>query len=457
MRGKIILRLHALVLSVLLCSCINDDITDDKSAQPEFSCEVLDMETVFTGSSSPVYAFKVYNRNKDGIVIGSVGFRDGSASAGFALNVDGEAGTRFENIEIPGKDSIYVFVKAVMPPIGTPEPVRVSAPLDFITNGVKSTVLLEALAQDVIRVEPGTVDGAVEWNSEYPYNILGTVIVPEGSELDIARGTRLYFHAGAGLRISGRLVVDGTSDAPVLMCGDRFGNVASSIPYDVVPGQWRGIELSGPSSECKMNFTTVANTEIGVVADGSTRLSLLNCRLRNSSSSVLSAAATDVKAVGCEFAGAPAGVIVLDGGSHIFNHCTVANDYLFSPVEGAILVLESERTEVVFANSILYGVGPLHTPADINGRHVYFKRCLLKTDGFDDTNYSDILWGVDPCFDLLPEEYRFDYRLTSQSPAIGAGDAMLSLPESSVDFYGLQRDSAPDLGAYVYRDILQSK
>ena len=50
----------------------------------------------------------------------------------------------------------------------------------------------------------------------------------------------------------------------------------------------------------------------------------------------------------------------------------------------------------------------------------------------------------------------FDYRLTSGSPAIGAGDASLSLPESSVDYYGLQRGAAPDLGAYVYRDTPQS-
>ena len=457
MRKKIRVSLQVFVLSVMLLSCINDDVTADMAVQPEFSCEVLDMGTVFTGLPSPVYAFKVYNRDKDGIVIGSIAFRDESVTGRFLLNVDGASGEVFENILIRGKDSIYVFVEAVLPPVGTPEPVRVSVPLDFMTNGVRSTVLLEASAQDVVHVESVTLDGVTEWDARYPYNIYGNVTVPEGSTLNIARGARLYFHAGAGLHVYGHLVVDGTSDAPVVMCGDRFGCVASSaVPYDVVPGQWRGIELSGASSDGNMNYTTVANTERGIVADGTSRLHLLNCRLRNSSSSVLSAVGADVTAVGCEFSGAPSGVVVLDGGHHLFNHCTIANDYIFAPVEEAMLILKAEHTEVSCANSIVYGLGALMSPLDISGRSVFFERCLLKANGIDDAGFSEILWGFDPRFDVSLEEYRFDYRLTSGSPAIGAGDASLSLPESSVDYYGLQRGAAPDLGAYVYRDTPQS-
>ncbi len=450
------MHLSILWLSVILLSCINDDVTDDAAVQPRFSCEVLDMGTVFTESSSRVYGFLVYNRDKNGIVISSIAFRDEAMSDKFILNVDGVPGTDFENVEIRGEDSIYVFVEAVLPSVGTPEPVRISTPLDFKTNGVRSTVLIEATAQDVVYVGSENLEGVTEWDSRYPYNIRGNVIVPEGSTLKIASGTRLYFYYGAGLYVFGHLVVEGTCDAPVQMRGDRFGNIVYPIPYDVVPGQWWGIELSGPSSDCVMSYATVDNTKVGIMTDGTPRLSLLNCRLRNSSLSVLLTTDTDVTAVGCEFSGAPSGVVVLDGGRHIFNHCTIANDYIFSPVQGALLTVKSADTEVTVSNSIMYGLGPLLAPADIAGRSVSFKHCLLKSGGSDGTNFSEILWGVDPRFDVSTEEYRFDYRLTSGSPAIAAGDASLSLPESSVDFYGLRRGATPDLGAYVYSDAPQS-
>jgi hypothetical protein len=48
-------------------------------------------------------------------------------------------------------------------------------------------------------------------------------------------------------------------------------------------------------------------------------------------------------------------------------------------------------------------------------------------------------------------DYYFDYRLHDDSPAIGAANASLTLPEATYDFYGNARGTSPDLGAYVYQ------
>jgi hypothetical protein len=74
----------------------------------------------------------------------------------------------------------------------------------------------------------------------------------------------------------------------------------------------------------------------------------------------------------------------------------------------------------------------------------------MKSSGSDDDNFISCLWGSNPLFYTVREDYVFDYRLKDDSPAIGAGDAASTRPEAALDAYGLARGSAPDLGAYVY-------
>ena len=50
----------------------------------------------------------------------------------------------------------------------------------------------------------------------------------------------------------------------------------------------------------------------------------------------------------------------------------------------------------------------------------------------------------------MREDYLFDSRLKPESPAIGAADPVLTLPDAAIDAYGLARGTAPDLGAYVF-------
>lgn len=76
-------------------------------------------------------------------------------------------------------------------------------------------------------------------------------------------------------------------------------------------------------------------------------------------------------------------------------------------------------------------------------------RCLFKSEGSDDDNFTECIWDADPLYYTIRSEYLFDYRLMPESPAIGAADPAYAAP---ADAYGRPRGTSPDLGAYVYTE-----
>ncbi len=104
--------------------------------------------------------------------------------------------------------------------------------------------------------------------------------------------------------------------------------------------------------------------------------------------------------------------------------------------------------EASFGNCIFYGNGTDLSPGDLEGSNVTIHRCLLKSNGSDDANFIDCLWGEDPLYYTVRNDYYFDYRLQPGSPAIGAGYSALVHEEGSRDFYGVDRGPNPNLGAY---------
>lgn len=213
-----------------------------------------------------------------------------------------------------------------------------------------------------------------------------------------------------------------------------------------------------------MAHTEVSNTVSGVSVYGDgidislRKLTLVNCRLRNSGGNVLTAIGASVGAYGCEFAESADNLVQLIGGDHRFDLCTTSNNYLFSAVSGAAWSFpevsdyefsqEMSPTKALITNSIIYGIGADVKPGDLTGHEIYFRRCLIKSDGEDDENFTDILWKVDPLFYTVRSEYLFDYRLKPDSPAIGAAFPEYSEESPMTDYYGQTRTS--DLGAYVY-------
>ena len=101
MMRSILLTCVAMV-GLIISSCINDDFTTSPSATLTFSTDTVSFGTVFTDLGTPTARLIVHNRNKKGVSISSIRFRDPDTH--FTFNVDGVSGSTFRNVEIRGED-----------------------------------------------------------------------------------------------------------------------------------------------------------------------------------------------------------------------------------------------------------------------------------------------------------------------------------------------------------------
>lgn len=444
---------------IFFTSCIEDGFSNSPSHQPDYSTDTLKIGEVFTAQGTPTRSFIVYNRHSKGMVISNIKFRDSSTGEYFRVNVDGVSGREFNNVEIRAKDSIFVLVEATVPENGFDAPRVINSPLDFTVNGVTSTVIINISGRDVNRLNGETLTADTRFTADRPYLITDSLVVAPGASLTIEAGASLYFHDKASLRVRGSLVTEGTPEKPINFTGDRTGNVVGGIPYELMSGQWDGVRFYTTSRNNTLSHTSIRNSSTGVTVDsvpeGVNALSLVNCVFRNTKSTVLSARHASVRAVGCEFAEAPAGVVYLHDGTHQFVNCTFSNYYLFAGITGALISFNGDDINATIDNSILYGLGSVISPDDIEGMPILFRNSLLKPAGSDDDNFIDCIWDANPLFYTVREEYLFDYRIQEDSPARGSANLSLlnGIPEAARDYYGMSRGNTPDIGAYVYTPV----
>ena len=134
-------------------SCINDDFATSPSDLLEFSTDTVAFDTVITLQGTATKQFLVYNRGKKQIKISDIRMA-GEGQGHFFLNVDGQKGTEFHNIEVRGGDSIFVFVESYMDEAAQDEPLEIKDRILFETNGVTQHVTVTAWAQDVVLAPP---------------------------------------------------------------------------------------------------------------------------------------------------------------------------------------------------------------------------------------------------------------------------------------------------------------
>ena len=450
---KFLLRTILFFIAVLpLAGCIEDDFTTSPSDRPEFSVDTLDIGEVFTDELTPTFRFTVRNPHSKSLLIESVSVSGPDAGC-LHINVDGISGTTFSGVEIRGKDSIFVFVEARIPEgAGLRTPCKAS--IDFLANGVTSSLPVRAEGINAVRLRAETLTSDSRFDSEKPYIIYDSLVVAPVVCLSLDAGTRLCFHDGASLVVRGSLLADGTPAEPVVMCGDRIGNVVADISFDIMSRQWDGV-LFAPGSDGNILVNTVIKNTVSGVRAEECALTLTNCRLTNSGTLAFESLRATVDAVGCEFSEAADGLVSLEEGRARFAQCTFSNNYLFTAIGGPAIRFGQDSNETitpdaVFSNSIIYGIGSDLSHGDLSGSAVFFRNCLFKSAGTDDDNFIGCIWDADPLFHTVRNEYIFDYRLREESPAIGAGDPALNPVGAATDFYGMSRGAKPDVGAYVY-------
>lgn len=332
----------------LLSTCQKESFTTDASDKLEFSTDTLRFDTAFTQLGSATRILKLYNRHKESLRISKIYLENGEPSR-FNLNIDGLPGNNQENIEIAPEDSLYIFAEVTINPNEplSSSPFVIGENLVFETNGNTQKVVLEAWGQNAnylpSRFGAGGVTGfgcgggEWVWDDPRPYVIYGILVVDECT-VRMPAGTRVYVHGGLAKQVtdtsvvryndgfiafqgSGKLIVEGTKDKPVIFESDRL-----EPEFDFVPGQWTGIWLQAGTSGHQIQNCIVRNSIIGIRVDSAADLTMRNTQIYNTSSSGLIGIHAKITAENCLFYNNTGYSIQIEyGGDYNFTYCTAAS------------------------------------------------------------------------------------------------------------------------------------
>ena len=98
-----------LSLVVIIVSCRKErNFSDNPSKNISLSTDTIAFDTVFTCVGSSTRVLMIYNNNSENLKINSIRLEQGSSSP-YSINVDGQSGTMFKDMEIYANDSLYVF------------------------------------------------------------------------------------------------------------------------------------------------------------------------------------------------------------------------------------------------------------------------------------------------------------------------------------------------------------
>lgn len=484
-----------LIVLILASSCRKEDeIFDSSSAQLNFSTDSITFDTVFTTVGTSTKSFMVYNPYKETVKISSVRLLGGQQS-NFRINVDGRSGNSHQNVEIPPKDSIWVFVEATVDPNNLQNPFVLEDYVEFITNGNRQNVKLVAWGQNAIYYTPNTFSENlpdyscltgpcgdnippvnVSWTDSLPIVIYGYLVVDSLDQLTIEQGTKVHFHNSAGLWVysGGSLTVNGTKENPVIFQGDRL-----ELPYSERAGQWDRIWIN-EGAQNSINYAIIKNAFIGIQAevlpfneppyDPNTPkyLSLTNTIIDNAASVGLLSSIFNIDAENLLISNSGQHNVVLRGsGDYNFTHCTFANYFDAANRETPTFFVSNSfitanatqligTPEVQLYNSIV--TGDLEDEFDteiINNGDIIFdvQNTLLKTkyNTSDPTEFQNIL--KNPASDVFNDPLDGNFELFDQSVARNAGNQSFA-NQVPLDLKGVSRtaDGQADLGVYEYSE-----
>lgn len=481
------------LLFILLASCRKEDeIFDGSSAQLNFSTDSITFDTVFTTIGTSTKYFMAHNPYSETVKISSIRLIGGQQS-NFRINVDGRSGNSHQDVEIPPKDSIWVFVEATVDPNNLQNPFVIEDYVEFITNSNRQTVKLVAWGQNAIYYTPTSFSNNlpdytcltgpcgddvppvnVQWTDSLPIVIYGYVVVDSLDELTIQAGTKVHFHNSAGLWVysGGKLSVNGTKEEPVIFQGDRL-----ELPYSERPGQWDRIWIN-EGAQNSINYAIIKNAFIGIQAEVSPftnppydpntprYLEIKNTIIDNSASVGLLSSIFTIDAENLLITNSGQHNVVLrSAGDYNFTHCTFANYFDAAKRETpSFFVLNSFVTanatqvigvpEVQLYNSIVDG--DLDNEFDtevINNGSITFdvQNTLLKTT-YNTSNNSEFQNIIkNPSSEIFNDPLNGDFELFEQSVARNGGNINFA-NQVPLDLNGESRttDGQPDLGVFEW-------
>jgi hypothetical protein len=475
-------RVLIVFLAVLaVSSCRKDELLTDGSAKLDFSTDTVMFDTVFTSLGSTTRWLKVFNNNSRPVKISSIRLAGGAAST-FRLNLDGISGKSFSNVEIPGKDSLFMFVEVTVNPNSATLPYIIQDSVIFETNGNFQDVDLVAFGQNanfiiadrVIQAGSSFIryalldtnlNSTITWNNTLPYVIWGGYAVVDSTQTFIIQpGTRIYFGNNAGIWVYryGTIKVQGTQTDPV-----KFQGVRLETYYQKIPGQWDRIWINEGSTGNEINYAEIRNGFIGIQAEAlldtapPRNVKITNTIIHNMSGFGIFTRYFNLQVKNSVItrSGQYATALTM-GGAYEFRHTTIANfwnagqrstpsvyinDYAIDQNENPV---HMPLQQADFYNCILWGNNDEELEVDYQfGPAAHnFRNLIIKTE-LDVTGprFSNILKNISPSFVSFQDD---DYQLGPTSPAINAGDPVWVDSDTQTDIRGINRVATPDLGAY---------
>lgn len=443
-------------------------------AQLEFSADTVMFDTIFTTIGSTTRNLKVYNPYNEDVLISRIRVAGGDFS-NFRLNINGKSTNEAYELEVPAKDSVFIFVEVTIDPNGQNLPMVVQDSVEITTNANSQNIKLIAYGQDFTPVKGENIE-TTTWTSDKPYLVYDYAYVDSTSTLTIEPGTRIHFHKGAGLYVRGTVQAEGTFSEPIMFVSDRLEE-----SYRNIPDQWNGIVLFSGSHNNVFDYTTIKNANIGLQVgtienEGYASLQLSNSRIENMAYAGLFALKSKIVAyntliANCGFYAAA----LLVGGEYEFYHTTIANYWgryssrtrktasfvlsnslVVDQADGSKVTYNGDLNRAFFGNTIIYGNNDREVELGNNNENAFnyfFDHCIVQMpDTFntsDKNRYNNIWKGseYDPLF-IDPYE-EFNYALDSLSPAKDIGDPNIA-KDFQMDIMNKDRmaDDGPDLGAF---------
>lgn len=448
-----------------------------------FSTDTLTFDTVFTSLGSTTKSFKVFNTDKKAVRIQNIQLMH-LVGMQFRINVDGVYGDQFTDIEIPAKDSIYVFVEVTVNPTSAATPFVIIDDVSFMINGNTSTVHLQAFGQNAHYHYGEQISSDKTWSNDLPHVIISNGTVPGilidcGATLNIQAGAKIFFAGNSAIFVQGTLNAVSTSWSDSIV----FQGVRLESFYADKPGQWFGIVFlrsadcvpQGLFDHCIINESTYGiyagaglSTNFNDYLDPLQRPQVViqNTIVKNSGSNAVYGFNAQITAENCLFYTAGENLVKFGlGGDYTFTNCTLYNTgSRFVEHKNETLLLSNlvavNNTDVYqaplttkFTNCVVYG--SLQNEVSFNNINEFnltdfdnqFSYCDVKTkqDTFElFTNvHSNMLYNQEPLFKDA-EEGNFTPIDSGgvTSPLINAGTFGPGL-----DIYGQPRNGAVDIGA----------
>ncbi|MCG9879226.1 MAG: hypothetical protein MH472_01375 [Bacteroidia bacterium] len=456
------------IVGIFTQSCRKNDLFTKDAVSLQFSTDTVFFDTIFSklgnNPNSPrSITLQVRVTNPASNAVKTNISLLGNFYGIFKLNVDGRAGNVFQDIEIRGNDSIYIFVQAYIDPVGSNTPFIITDQILFETNGNKQDVDLVAWTQDADYYQNEVLDcntGNLLWTNNRPIVIYDSILIPKGCTLTVEAGTQIHNYNLSCILVQGTLIVNGTTDKPVVFQGSRLDD-----EYKEFPGQWIGLRFLPGSSGNVIEGAIIKNAYIGIEVDsmpqtGTYGLVLKSSIIRNMSACGLLNYSSKVYAENNLVANTGLYTFIGElGGTYNLVHNTFTSQsqisgrkdpgFYLSNAPGRAAngsILYSFPLVINLQNNIIHGSLDDEfyindDPGGIPISNPVIENCLLKTKNNSFNTNGNIL-NRDPRFLNVSKQ---DYDLDASSPCRNAGKNIGIL----FDLKNRNRNvSAPSIGAY---------